>query len=137
VNAKIPAVEMTTEQIASLPFAIAIDGPRKRPHRGTLVLVLGIVGLFFWIPGVVAWAIGKSDLQAMDKGEMDPDGRDITAIGRNLGMASTLLLAGVFAVAFSVLLLRQIAALGPIEVILIVLLGVVAYVFVRLLMRKA
>jgi uncharacterized membrane protein YphA (DoxX/SURF4 family) len=63
------------------------------PHRGVLVLVLGILGLvgcgiFTAIP---AWVIGSGDLKAMDAGTMDPSGRSLTNAGRICGMIATIL----------------------------------------------
>lgn len=68
-----------------------------RPHRGTLILVLGILGLVVCgVCGIVAWVMGKADLAEMDAGRMDPAGRDLTNIGRILGIiACCLMLAGV------------------------------------------
>lgn len=64
-----------------------------KPHRGVLVLVLGILGLvgcgiFTAIP---AWVIGSGDLKAMDAGTMDPSGRSLTNAGRICGMIGTIL----------------------------------------------
>jgi hypothetical protein len=47
-----------------------------KPHRGVVVLVLGILGIVVcFICGIIAWVMGKSDLQEMDAGIMDPSGR--------------------------------------------------------------
>lgn len=64
-----------------------------KPHRGVLVIVLGILGLvgcgiFTAIP---AWVIGSGDLKAMDAGTMDPSGRSLTNAGRICGMIGTIL----------------------------------------------
>src|SRR5207302_1781283 len=64
-----------------------------RPHRGTLILMLGILacGLFPFPAGPLAWLLGHKDLQAMRAGEMDPNGMDLTNYGKRLGMAGTVL----------------------------------------------
>ena len=67
--------------------------PRRRwlqPHRGTAVLVLGILSLVFtcFPLGIAAWVMGSSDLQAMRRGEMDRSGEGITQAGRICGMIS-------------------------------------------------
>jgi len=64
-----------------------------KPHRGTIILVLGILSLIVCGPllGVPAWIMGKGDLKEIDAGQMDPGGRDITKIGMILGMVSTAL----------------------------------------------
>jgi hypothetical protein len=72
------------------------DRPRRRryqPHRGELILVLGILSIFFahMILGPIAWFMGSSDLAAMDAGRMDPAGRSSTQAGRTIGMVITIL----------------------------------------------
>jgi hypothetical protein len=62
-----------------------------RPHRGVLILVLGILGIFCLITAIAAWIMGKGDLAAMDAGQMDPSGRGLTSAGKILGMIFTIL----------------------------------------------
>ncbi|MCL4196089.1 MAG: hypothetical protein KJZ69_01235 [Phycisphaerales bacterium] len=63
-----------------------------RPHRGALILVLGILGLLLCvILGIIAWVMGNGDLRQMDAGVMDPAGRGLTQAGRILGMISCIL----------------------------------------------
>lgn len=61
-----------------------------KPHRGTAVLVLGIIGLVAScvVCGIIAWVMGSGDLREMDEGRMDPSGRGMTNAGRILGMIS-------------------------------------------------
>ena len=67
-------------------------GARAEPHRGTLILVFGILGFVVnAIFGIVAWVMGAADLKAMDAGRMDPEGRSHTQIGMYLGMASVII----------------------------------------------
>ncbi len=62
-------------------------GQYLRPHRGAVILVLGILSwLVCIICGICAWTMGNEDLRAMDRGEMDPAGRGLTEAGRVLGM---------------------------------------------------
>jgi hypothetical protein len=64
-----------------------------KPHRGTLVLVLGILSLVICAPlGIAAWIMGSGDLKQMDGGAMDPAGRSLTNAGRICGMIGTILL---------------------------------------------
>ena len=64
-----------------------------KPHRGAIILVFGILGLLLCqIFGIAAWTMGNNDLREMDAGFMDPAGRDLTVVGRILGMVSTGLL---------------------------------------------
>jgi len=63
-----------------------------QPHRGTMILVFGILGLVVCMPlGIVAWVMGSTDLKAMDAGTMDPEGRSITQAGKIIGMIATIL----------------------------------------------
>ncbi len=58
-----------------------------RPHRGTTILVLGILSIICCGPlGIFSWVMGKSDLAAIDSGAMDPSGRQLTNIGMILGI---------------------------------------------------
>ena len=64
-----------------------------RPHRGSTVLVYGILGLVLCqILGIAAWRMGTDDLRAMEFGQMDPSGRDLTNAGRICGMVATVIL---------------------------------------------
>jgi Flp pilus assembly protein protease CpaA len=65
-----------------------------KPHRGTLILVLGILGLVLCGPlGIAAWVMGNGDMKEMDAGAMDPSGRSTTNAGRICGIIATILLA--------------------------------------------
>lgn len=68
------------------------------PHRGGLVLALGIIGLVgvFCAPvgllfGIFAWVYGRNDLKRMSRGEMDPEGEGLTYAGWVCGIIATLL----------------------------------------------
>ena len=64
-----------------------------KPHRGTLILVLGILGLVICGPlGIAAWIMGSTDLKEMDAGAMDPAGRGQTQAGKICGIIATVLL---------------------------------------------
>ena len=63
-----------------------------RPHRGVLILVLGILGIVCClICGIVAWVMGNGDLREMDAGRMDPSGRGLTQAGKICGIISVVL----------------------------------------------
>ncbi|MCI0701427.1 MAG: DUF4190 domain-containing protein [Planctomycetia bacterium] len=67
-------------------------GGRMAPHRGTMILLLGILSLVICAPlGIAAWIMGKNDLAAMEAGRMDPTGRDQTNIGYILGIVGSIL----------------------------------------------
>lgn len=63
-----------------------------KPHRGVLVLVLGILGLVICFPcGIAAWVMGSGDLKEIGAGTMDPTGRGLTQAGKILGIIATAL----------------------------------------------
>jgi hypothetical protein len=64
-----------------------------KPHRATIILVFGILGLVICqLFGIAAWVMGNNDLREMDTGRMDPSGRDMTKAGRICGMVATAIL---------------------------------------------
>src|SRR4030095_3656072 len=66
--------------------------PAMKSHRGTLILVLGILGLVICGPlGIVAWVMGSTDLKEIDAGRMDPTGRGLTQAGWIVGIVATVL----------------------------------------------
>lgn len=93
----------------SSPFSPFGPGGYRRdwePHRGTLVLVLGILGLVFSLAGVMcygyfaafplgltAWILGHNDLAKMRRNEMDPVGRNNTQAGMICGIIGTVISA--------------------------------------------
>jgi len=63
-----------------------------RPHRGTLILVLGVLSILGFVPlAPAAWWMGMHDILQMADGKMDPSGKRATDIGRFLGMVVTVL----------------------------------------------
>lgn len=67
--------------------------PYMEPHRGTLILVLGIIGLVMCqLLGPVAWILGKGDLAKIRAGTMDPRGESETNIGMILGIVASVFL---------------------------------------------
>ena len=62
------------------------------PHRGVLILVLGILGIVCcFICGIIAWVMGNNDLREIDAGRMDPTGRGLTQAGKICGMVGVIL----------------------------------------------
>ena len=62
-------------------------------HRGTLILVLGILSLVgcTFLNGIPAWIMGKGDLAKMKEDQMDPEGKVFTKAGMICGMVSCIL----------------------------------------------
>jgi len=88
--------------LAAVPPPAAPVVPVK-PHRGTMILVFGIIGivlsptccLILGVPlAIAAWVMGSGDLSEMDAGRMDASGRGLTQAGK---------ICGIVAVAISVL----------------------------------
>lgn len=73
--------------------------PRRRPerglepHRGPVILVLGIASLLTscFPLGIIAWVMGHRDLKRMDAREMNPEGRGLTQAGWICGIIGTIL----------------------------------------------
>jgi hypothetical protein len=83
-----------------------------KPHRGTLILVLGILSLVVCGPlGIAAWVMGSGDMKEMDAGTMDPAGRGTTQAGKICGIIGTILMIVGFAIVILVMLLGGFAAL--------------------------
>jgi len=83
--------ENTQPPTAAPPTEAPPQQPLK-PHRGVLILVLGILGLVVcFILGIVAWVMGNNDLREIDAGTMDPAGRGLTQAGKICGMVSVIL----------------------------------------------
>ena len=85
---------MAEEQQAS----VAPIGPQEptqsqlSPHRGTLILVLGILSIVCcFICGIVAWVMGNKDLQQMAAGTMDRSGEGLTRAGKICGMVGVII----------------------------------------------
>jgi hypothetical protein len=77
-----------------------------KPHRGSVILAFGILGLVVCgLFGVAAWVMGNNDLLEMNRGYMDPTGRDLTNTGRILGMVATgITITSLILIAFFVLI---------------------------------
>lgn len=97
-----PSVSAQTEPAAPAePSPSEAAGLRRdiEPHRGTLVLVLGLLSLVFMaflppvgIPlGIVAWIMGRTDLAKIRARQMDPEGERQTYAGYVCGKVGAIL----------------------------------------------
>lgn len=75
-------------------------------HRGALILVVGLIGLFVHCPvfPFMAWVMGSNDLREMDAGRMDRGGRDLTKAGMVIGMILSILWILGFLIIFALML---------------------------------
>jgi hypothetical protein len=80
-----------------------------------MILAFGIISLVFFhclvglVFGILAWVMGNSDLKGMADGEVDPEGKQLTQVGRILGIVGlaisalyTLFIAAYFVFIFAV-----------------------------------
>jgi ribosomal protein S27E len=76
-----------------LQTASRASGQYVVPHRGGLILILGLLGFAINCPifCFMAWVMGSADLREMRAGRMDPSGEPLTQVGRILGMILSLL----------------------------------------------
>lgn len=77
--------QVTTQPpMAGLPTGLPV-----KSHRGTLILILGILSFFCCvICGIVAWVMANGDLREMAEGRMDRSGEGLTKAGKILGIIS-------------------------------------------------
>jgi len=111
---QVPSVQTTLPPPAPMPAEPApgrADDMPREPHRGVLILVLGIVsaavavlsllcGIFFApvafvgilgiIPGILAWIFGQQDIAKIRAGTMDPTGEGMVNGGRICGIVGTI-----------------------------------------------
>ena len=78
-----------------------------KPHRGGLILALGILSFVLCgiLTAIPAWIMGHSDMKEMDAGSMDPAGRGLTQAGKILGMIHCILWLLVIVVGGGILIL--------------------------------
>lgn len=85
---------MTEEQrVPVVPIGLQTQGQQSlKPHRGGVVLALGILGLVVcFICGIIAWVMGNNDLREMTAGTMDLSGQGLTQAGRICGIVSIII----------------------------------------------
>lgn len=62
------------------------------PHRGAVILALGILSLLLcFICGIFGWIMANNDLRQMSRGTMDPTGVQLTQAGKILSIVGVVL----------------------------------------------
>jgi hypothetical protein len=82
---------------------------RVEPHRGVVVLVMGILALMFtcFIFGLIAYFMGRRDLDLMRRGLMDKEGEALTKVGYILGIVGSIisaLIIGIYVLMFGLVI---------------------------------
>ena len=93
VNADAIFPELAAPLRSSSPIRPAPAARYISPHRGPLILTLGIMGWAFTCPifGICAWVMGSADLREMQAGRMDASGTGLTQAGQIIGMINALI----------------------------------------------
>lgn len=88
------------------------------PHRGTLILILGILSIICCIIcGIIAWIMGNNDLRQMAAGTMDPSGRGLTNAGKICGIVGIAVqIVGIVLVVIWLILVFFVVASSPVMV---------------------
>lgn len=94
------------------PATAGATGQYVQPHRGGLILVLGLVGIVMGCPifSLMAWVMGSGDLRDMRAGRMDRSGEGLTQAGQLLGMIPSILF--IFGAALFMLIIIVAAVAG-------------------------
>jgi DNA-directed RNA polymerase subunit RPC12/RpoP len=73
----------------------AVPGQWFVPHRGALILTLGLLSFLLTcvLLGLPAWIMGMNDIKEMRAGRMDPSGEGLTIAGMVLGIIATIITA--------------------------------------------
>ncbi len=66
-----PTTPILNPYSTDFPTTSSTSTRNQQPHRAGLILALGIASLacnFCFIPGILAWILGKQDMRKMDQG---------------------------------------------------------------------
>lgn len=66
-------------------------------HRGSSIMLLGLMGFLCGMFGIAAAVMGAQDIRTMRRGDMDPLGYDLTMWGAIIGAVGTLAQCGLVA----------------------------------------
>ena len=107
--------EAVDEEEGAIPHSGTVRRDAE-PHRGKVLLALGIVSLvlsglyglaLLGIPlGLTVWLLGRRDLRLMRTEEMDPQGAVLTRAGNACGLVG-IVLGGIWLIAFTLVFLIE------------------------------
>ena len=84
--------ELNSPSPSPSPTPTQQGGQDFQPHRGSMILTFGIIGVACCFPfGIAAWVMGHSDIKSIDSGVMDPSGRSMTNGGKICGIISVII----------------------------------------------
>jgi len=130
VSTKPPFDEFQADHLSEAkPYAPPETIGRERSHRGGIILVMGILSLIAslggilmcccflagvmplvgTVTGVIAFCMGRADLGAMNRGELDDRERGQIQIGTYLGLAGAIV-GGLLLIAYAVLMVFGLAS---------------------------
>ena len=113
------------QQMNQPPAAPSVQQPGQsglKPHRGVVVLVLGILGLIPYficcilgtIPSlvcsIIAWVMATNDLKEMDSGVRDPSGRGMTKAGKICGIIGVIIQCIFLVISLVIFILAAVAS---------------------------
>lgn len=88
----------TAELPNATPLSIDPKLVRGKPHRGPMILGMGIASMLLVIPcfvgailGIITWVYAQTDLREMKQGIRDPTGQTLTNAGRVLAIISCII----------------------------------------------
>lgn len=89
-----------------------LTGGYVTPHRGGLILALGLIGFFVSCPivSLMAWVMGSHDLNEMRAGRMDRSGEGLTQVGQVLGLILSVLWILFGVVTLAIVLIAAVAS---------------------------
>jgi LSD1 subclass zinc finger protein len=104
-----PTYPWTAQQVTETSGGVARG--YVSPHRGGLILVLGLLGFIMTCPifSLLAWVMGSHDLNEMRAGRMDRSGEGLTQAGQVLGMILSVFCIGMCVLALFFFLIAAVA----------------------------
>lgn len=93
------------------PAGHRVRSPHEAPHRGAVILVLGLLAVVMGCPilSIMAWVMGSADIRAINAGRMDREGYSLTYAGYMIGMIYSLITIAIWLLILPFFLLVAVA----------------------------